>query len=129
MQLTIFLAKLIGLFTIILSVFMLGAKKTAIDLVDGLINDRPALFVLELVGIAAGLAMVIGHNIWSGGALAIVVTLVGWLLLIRSIVWMALPQRTMKRIVKMVNLEKNYPVFTIVSLLLGAYLTYEGFSR
>lgn len=75
-----------------MSVLVLSAKKAAADFIDGLVNDRSALFVLGIVGIAAGLAMVIGHNVWSGGALPIVATLVGWLLLIRSIVWMVLPQ-------------------------------------
>ena len=59
----------------------------------------------------AGLAMVLTHNVWSGGALAIVVTLIGWLLLIRSAVSMFLPTRMIKKLVNAIRFEKYYPIF------------------
>src|SRR5690348_14216277 len=40
---------------------------------------------------AAGTALVIGHNVWSGGVLPVVVTLLGWLTLIKGIALMAMP--------------------------------------
>jgi hypothetical protein len=32
-----------------------------------------------------GVAMVVGHNVWSGGALPLVVTPVGWLILAKGL--------------------------------------------
>ena len=41
--------------------------------------------------------MVVGHNIWSGGALPVVITLVGWLMAIRGAGLLALsPDATIK---------------------------------
>jgi hypothetical protein len=37
--------------------------------------------ILGIITLAAGLAMVLAHNIWSGGALVVVITLVGWMAL------------------------------------------------
>ena len=128
MQLTIFLAKLIGLTMIIVSLYTLAQKRTVIALIKAMIDDRPLMFFIELVGMIAGLAMVLAHNIWSG-TLAIVVTLIGWMLLIRSLVWMVLPPRTMRQLISALRLERNYPVFAGLSLLIGAYLTYQGFVR
>src|SRR6516164_1668892 len=109
MQLTIFLAKLIGLTMIIVSFYTLAQKRTVIALIKAMIDDRPLMFFIELVGMIAGLAMVLAHNIWSG-TLAIVVTLIGWMLLIRSLVWMVLPPRTMRQLISALRLERNYPV-------------------
>jgi hypothetical protein len=39
------------------------------------------LFVVGVIAVAAGLAMVLGHNVWSGGVLPVVITLTGWLLI------------------------------------------------
>jgi hypothetical protein len=34
--------------------------------------------VMGLISLSAGLAIVLAHNIWSGGVLPVVVTICGW---------------------------------------------------
>jgi hypothetical protein len=46
---------------------------------------------LALITLGLGLAMVLGHNRWSGGALPILVTLIGWGLLLRGLLLLFLP--------------------------------------
>ena len=82
--LTIFLAKLLGLYCIILALAMMTRRQSAVAAVKALIGNPPLLLLIEVLGLAGGLAMVIGHNIWSGDALPIVITLVGWLMTIRG---------------------------------------------
>jgi hypothetical protein len=129
MQLTIYLAKLIGLTLILSSIYALTHKKAMLAMVDDMLADRPLLYFIEIIAIVAGLAIVLAHNIWSGGALPIVVTLVGWLLVAKCIVWMFLPPRMAKRFITALKLESNYPIFAVVNLVIGAYLTYGGFAR
>ena len=61
MQLTIFLAKLIGLTMIIVSLHTLARKRSVITLIDTMIDDPPLMFFIELIGIVAGLAIVLAH--------------------------------------------------------------------
>ena len=82
--LTIFLAKFFGLYCIVLAVTMMVRKQSAVSTMRALIQSPPLLLFVELLGLAGGLAMVIGHNIWSGGALPVVITLLGWLMAIRG---------------------------------------------
>ena len=49
------------------------------------------MLILGVITLAAGLAMVLPHNIWSGGVLAVIVTLVGWLALIKGLFFLFLP--------------------------------------
>jgi hypothetical protein len=90
--LTMFLAKLLGLYCIILALAMLTRKENAITTVEELIRNPPLLLLVEVIGLPGGLAMIIGHNIWSGGALPIIVTIIGWLMAIRGAVLLALSQ-------------------------------------
>jgi len=81
--LTIFLAKLLGLYCIV-ALAMMTRRESAIATMKGLIASPPLLLFVEVFGLAGGLAMIIGHNIWSGGALPVVITLIGWLMAIRG---------------------------------------------
>jgi hypothetical protein len=49
------------------------------------------IFVLGAITLVAGLAMVLTHNIWSGSALVVIVTLVGWVTLLKSLLLLFLP--------------------------------------
>src|ERR1019366_7185833 len=48
--------------------------------------------ILTMVG---GVAAVDGHNVWSGGALPVTVTLLGWVTLIKGIALIAAPPRAL----------------------------------
>jgi hypothetical protein len=71
---TVFLAKLLGLYCIISALAMMTRKESAIVTIERFIRNPPILLLVEVIGLAGGLAMIIGHNIWSGGALPIVIT-------------------------------------------------------
>ncbi len=81
-RLTVFLARFIGLFTVLLVVALLLAGSA---MVEAALADGPVMLVYAIISLAAGLAMVLGHNVWSGGALPVVVTLVGWLILAKGL--------------------------------------------
>lgn len=92
-----------------------------------LIHDRPLLLVLGMITLVAGLALVLAHNIWSGGALPVVVTLIGWITLIRGIVLLLVPPEALAMFVQKIDIERNFYVPAVITLVLGFYLTYKGF--
>ena len=81
------------------------------------------------VAVAAGLAMVLGHNVWSGGPLAIVVTLVGWLILAKGLVLIFLTPEGIAAYFDALHYEQLFVVYAAITLIVGAYLTYGGFSQ
>jgi hypothetical protein len=52
-----------------------------------------------MLGTAAGLAIVLGHQVWSGGVLPVLVTAIGWVVLIRGTILLFLSQRATARLV------------------------------
>jgi hypothetical protein len=128
MKLTAFLARLLGLFLVIESLSMLAQKQAMIDITTSLIQDHPLIFTLKILGVLAGLAMVLGHTVWSGG-LSVIVTLIGWVTLVRSVVLLFLSPEAVLSILKVIRYEQNYYLLVGISLLIGVYLTYAGFAK
>jgi len=125
--LTIFLAKFLGLYCVIVALAMMTRKQSAVATMKALVTNPRLLLFVEVLGLAGGLAMVIGHNIWVGGGLPMVVTLVGWLMLIRGVGLLALSPDKVIKVVEALRYEERFYLYMGVTLVLGLYLTYAGF--
>jgi len=86
-----FLSRFIGLFTLVLALAMALHQASFVEIADRLVHDGPLLFITGLIVLAIGLAMVLSHNIWSGGALPVVITLFGWIQLVRGLIFLLAP--------------------------------------
>jgi hypothetical protein len=126
--LTIFLAKLLGLYCIIVALAMMTRKQSAVATMKALIGNPQLLLLVEVLGLASGLAMILGHNIWSGGALPVVVTLIGWMMAIRGTGLLALSPNATMKVFEALRYEQLFYFYIGATLLLGLYLTYAGFS-
>ena len=125
--LTLYLSRLIGLFALALALVMIARRDSFGSITSALVHDPALLFVLGLITLAIGLAMVLGHNIWSGGILPVVITLIGWLQLIRGLVALLTPSDVLAHFFDTMNFAQfSYGAFAI-TLVLGLYLTYMGF--
>ena len=126
--LTEFLAKLIGLYCLLVALSMMVQKDAMVTTVSALFQDRPALILAGVIGLGVGLAMVLGHNVWSGGALPVVITVVGWLSVLKGLVLLSFPPGAEQAYFTALHYQQFFYAYTGFTLLLGAYLTYGGFS-
>ena len=81
-RLTVFLARLLGLFTVLVVLALLFRGSAIVAMA---IPNQPVMLTYAIISLAIGLAMVLGHNVWSNGLLPAVVTLVGWLILAKGL--------------------------------------------
>ena len=126
---TIFLSRLIGLYCILVVPSMVLHRQATVDLMTALLHNSPIMWVLSVIKLTAGLAMVLAHNVWSGGALAVVVTLCGWAALIKGLLFLFLPTGVESEFIRRVlNNPQLFYVWMAPSLILGIYLTYSGFT-
>ena len=124
-KLTIFLARSIGLFMVLLVAGFLVRGGTAIE---ATIEDEGVMISYAIISLAMGVAMVIGHNVWSGGALPVVVTLVGWLILAKGFLLLVLAPDEMSAMVQRMGYAEHYRLLLMPALVLGLYLTWGGFT-
>jgi len=125
--LTLFLAKLIGAYALIMSAWMLVRRDVALQMIESISREPVAIAFIGMIRLAIGLAIVIGHDIWSD-MVAALVSLVGWLTLISGVLTLFLPPQTVRDIFSGMGYEKRYPVFALVSFALGGALLIAGFS-
>ena len=87
--------------------------------------DISLLYVTGFMALIIGILSVLSHNIWSADWRALV-TLLGWLTLIKGVVRMLWPSTVVKMIHKFQNDSWYFPA-ALVTLVLGVYLLYIGF--
>ena len=124
-RLTVFLARFIGLFTVLLVVALLARGSAS---VEAAVADGPVMLVYAIISLAVGLAMILGHNVWSGGALPVVVTLVGWLILAKGLMLSLVTPEALKQLFDQMQYGEHYYLYLTPSLMIGLYLTWAGFT-
>ncbi|MFO1124868.1 MAG: hypothetical protein U1E25_06025 [Methylocystis sp.] len=125
--LTLFLAKLIGAYALIMSAWMLLRKDVALQMIERVSREPVAIAFIGMIRLAIGLAIVIGHDIWSDPVAAFV-SLVGWIALISGALTLFLPPQTVRDLFARMRYETRYPIFALVSFALGGALLIAGFS-
>jgi hypothetical protein len=119
---------LLGLYCIILGLSMAAHKQATVAAITGLVHSPPMLLLAGVFALGAGLAIVLGHNVWSGGALPVVVTLIGWISLIKGVLVLFLsPQADMGVVLGTLQYERLFYLYAGITFIFGVYLTYGGF--
>ena len=107
---------------------MLAHGQATVEIMKRIVQNPPLLFIAGLMGMTAGLAIVLVHNVWSGGALPVIVTLFGWTALTKGVLLLLLSPETEARLFIVGLRYEQYPaLYAVVLLLFGAYLTYAAF--
>ncbi len=123
---TVFLARLFGLYCIIIAAAMISQPDAFVAIVHAFVADTPLVLIAGVFTLFGGLALVLLHNYWSGGALTVIITLIGWLTLIKAVVLVVLPSTKLVALYGGVS-QTHILISGPLSLLLGIYLTVAGF--
>ncbi|HUD02650.1 MAG TPA: hypothetical protein VMR46_01340 [Candidatus Paceibacterota bacterium] len=126
MPLTYFLAELIGLYCIVIGAVMLFRKPVFVAVIDGYYHNEETIFLPGLLATFLGLMLVLSHNYWGAGLLALVVTFVGWAALGKGL-WLLFFPGSAVRAIKMFKVKEMAWLYGIVIIVVGAYLAYAGF--
>lgn len=129
MQSVSFLAQLIGPCLLLVSVSMLARRESMIPLIENMMQNPPLLFVLGVIQLLSGLAIVLTQDVSAGATLPLVLTMFGWWLMIRAVLLMFLSQDALWALFDAMELEKYYYASNALGLVLGGYLTYVGFGE
>jgi hypothetical protein len=125
---TVFLSKLIGLFALITAVSMLSHREQTVQMVRAMMDSPSLLFTWGLLSVAGGLAIILAHNIWSKGALAAIVSFIGWAALIKGLLLLFLSSGSSSELfLQRLHYDQYFYFYTSISLVLGAWLTIGGF--
>lgn len=126
MQTSLFLAKFIGLVYLILGVALLLRKKEYIKLIKEFLKHDSLVMISGAIRLTLGIALVLVHNLWVNDW-RVLITLLAWLTLASGIVRLTYPELTETLGEKVLKAKAYYWLVLLVAVI-GAYLTYFGFS-
>lgn len=126
MILSIFLAKTIGLYLVIISAaFMLKAEEFKPMMLEMVKNPSLVSFS-GILALIFGILIVVSHNVWVMDW-RVIITLLGWLTLLKGVMRLFYPEFVMKKATKCVESKTSYNTMMLITLLIGLVLLYFGY--
>jgi hypothetical protein len=126
--LTRYLSRLLGAFLLVTAISE-WTHPELLTVVAPAMIDQPGLLSLSgMLTFVAGLAVVLGHNVWDDPAAA-VVSLIGWTATIKGAALLLIPVAGWKALLGALHYPSHFGVYTIIPAVAGGYLTYAGFIR
>lgn len=125
MGLSIFFAKFLGIYMLIIAAIWLTRKEQFETGVRDIISSKGMLALTGAIHIIIGLIIAISHPIWTLDWKGLI-TLIGYLSLLQGILRLSFPVQAKINILK--SLDKGYWVWMAIVVVLGLFLTYNGFA-
>lgn len=126
MDLSIFLAKLFGLYFLVAGGIIMLRQKSFMPIMTEFFGSKPLIMLVGAVELIAGLGITIAHPTlspdWRG-----VITLIGYTMIAEGIVYLASPYAKLHKLLRNFNTPTWYTSGGLVAVVLGAYLAGKGF--
>ena len=125
--LTLYLAKFGGLFCLLMCGALLARPKASLAAIEAMVESPAVMMVTAVFTLAAGAALVIGHNVWDKGPLALAVTLLGWTTLIKGLALAIVPPKALSGFYRAVRYPQRFRLIMAVGAVFGAWLAIAAF--
>jgi hypothetical protein len=120
MEISIILAKFWGWFMVISCLIYLLRKEAWQGIIE-LAKNKNLIILFSYLSLILGLFSLIFHNIWVGDW-RVVITIFGWIALIKGIVGIGFPELTQKWTEKISGKIVQMRILLIIGILLGVWL-------
>lgn len=126
MHITIVLAQVFGILFAVSGLSMLVNKKSIVSALTEAGQNPGFLWLIGLIALMMGAVFVVLSNVWNGGNMALVVTVIGWLVLIKGIFILWFPSATASLYRRYSN-SKLLTWWGVIVFVIGLVLLYKGF--
>ena len=125
METSIFLAKVIGLISVISAIAVMVRYKESLVFDEGAVKSPLFTFVSGFVFLILGVLIIVSHPVWTFDW-RIVITILGWLVFLKGIGRIFFPN-AVKRMIEKKKDNRKFILGEIAVFLIGLYLLYYGF--
>lgn len=125
-MLEVFLAKLFGIYLIIMGLLVLSKKRAVMPAIMDIAKNRALMLVLGALEIVAGLAVVVALPEASLSPVGLI-SLIGYIMVIEGIIYLALPNKKVQKMVRSFGNRQWYVTSGIIASLAGLYIAGFGF--
>lgn len=126
MESSIFLAKLLGPYCIIVAVGVLFNLKSYQKVMEDFFKNSALLYLGGVMALLFGLLIVLFHNLWAANW-TVVITIFGWAGIIKGIWLIILPDSASKMTVLYRKNTALLKIHLLIIIALGVFLTVMGY--
>ncbi|HEY1561907.1 MAG TPA: hypothetical protein VGF71_13645 [Caulobacteraceae bacterium] len=126
--LTLYLGKLIGIGLLAMCLSLALRPKASLATISAMMNETGLLLVTGIFTMTAGIALVLGHNLWSGPPLMIAVTIIGWVSLLKGLAIIAVPPARLAAVYRVLNYPQTLRLVMFIGAIVGAWMTWAAFT-
>lgn len=117
--------QILGLAYLVIGVGMLFNPRYYRHMVGGFRENRAIAFMGGLMALIMGLAIIVFHNVWVP-SVAVLVTALGWLSLVKGVALLVFPDFQQKIMEKMLSSETSIRSYGTFVIILGSVVSYIG---
>ena len=125
METTLFLAKVFGLYLLIVGLHLPLRRRELGALFASFVENRALVYLASVLALILGLLLVVGHNLWVAGW-PVIVTLLSWLVLLKALAGLLLPHEATAAWVRRFNGPAWFVVGGPLWAALGLFLLGKG---
>ncbi|MBU0646124.1 hypothetical protein KJ611_01440 [Patescibacteria group bacterium] len=120
MEVSLFLGKVIALYFIIMALFLIIKKKSLKSTIENFWKNDGSMMFMSAIVLIMGLMVVVSHKVWTADW-RIIVTLVGWLMLLKGVALLFFPD-WLKNLSKKMMKDSYMLVAGVIWFIIGLYL-------
>jgi len=126
MATSIFLARLLGPILLLVAACLALNPRTFRTMAAEIVHSVTFIYLFGLMDFAAGLTIVLVHNVWVADW-RVLITLLGWLLLLRGLIRTLATEKIMGYASRILAIKRLFPIASAVMVVLGLVLCYFGY--
>jgi hypothetical protein len=126
MNLSIFLAKVLGIYLLVVSFAILFNLRRTTSIISGVIQNPSLQLIVGILTTIIGILLVVSHNIWIHDW-TVVITIIGWLIFIKGVLNLVFPNVANALDRPFIQSKLSCTVSALISLAIGLYLCCKGF--
>lgn len=126
MDMSLFLAKVMGLYFLIISVAFLINMKRFKAMMTEMVDSPALLFTVGLMVLIMGILLIVSHTLWVANW-QVLVTLVAWLVFLKGIMNVVFPKVAHSMAISFIRSPSASYLPILINLILGLIFCYYGF--
>lgn len=126
MEAAVFIARLMGPSLFVIGVGVLLNEANYAAMITEAVRSPTMIYFSGLLTLPLGLAILNVHRTWTADW-RVIITILGWLLAIGGIIRIVLPHLTVTLARTLYSTSATLMVFAVAMLVLGGYLSFEGY--
>lgn len=122
----IFLSRVLGLALIVLGLTIMIRRHYYIAVYPLIVTERMTRMVFATFALIGGLVIALADPLWQTLP-SLIISLIGWMAALEGLVYLALPDDQLAKLVAIFNKPAAYIVGGLVAMIIGIYLAAIGF--